>query len=219
MMKKLLFSVLLLGLAVSVFGQSASEATRKSPLKTDGPCVAITLEANAKNVEDVLKEKFKKQKTKSKKGFVFIEGEVIPFISSNVMDLYYLVDKKKDNQCEVIFFASKGYDNFVSSAEEPELINNIKKVLDDMVSEVRTYELNLAIEAQTKVLEKAMKEQENLVSDGENLVKEQEKLEKELEQNKADQDQNQKDQEAQTKVVDDEKKLLDELQKQLDQVK
>ena len=219
MIKKLLFSALLLGLAVSLFGQKSTEATRKSPLKTDGPCVVIQLEANYKNVEDVLKQKFKKQKVKSKKGFHFIEGEIIPFISSSAMDLYYNVEKKKENQCEVIFFASKGYDNFVSSQEEPDLINNIKKVLDDMVTEVRSYELQLAIDAQAKVLEKATKDQENLVKDGENLVKEQEKLEKELEQNKADQEQNKKDQEEQGKVIEDEKKLLDDLQKQLSQVK
>lgn len=219
MMKKLLFSVLLLGFAVTVFGQKSSEATRKSPKKVDGPCVVIELEANAKNVEDVLKQKFKKQKTKSEKGFVAVKEQIIPFISSNTMDLYYRVDKKKDNRCEVVFFASKGYDNFVSSQEEPELINNVKKVLDDMVAEVRSYELQLAIDTQMKVLEKATKQQEDLVKDGENLVKEQEKLEKEIEQNKADQDQNKKDQEDQAKTIEGEKKLLDELQKQLDQVK
>ena len=218
-MKRLYFSILFVLAASFVMAQKASESNEQSPLKTNGNAVTVTLEGDHKNVEAVLKEKFKKLKSKSEKGFQAYKGQIYSPLSSEMLDFYWKVEKRKNNESKVILFLSKGYDNWLTSQEDATTINNAKKMLDDLVSEVRKYELGIAISAQTKVVEKETKNMEKLAKEGEDLVKDHEKLTKEIEQNKVDQETNKNDQEAQKKVVEEQKKLLEELQKKLGQVK
>jgi hypothetical protein len=135
-----------------------------------------------------------------------------------MLDIYYRVEDKGNNKAKVIIFLSKGYDNWLTSAENGAEINNARKMLDKLIAEVRKYELQLAIDAQTKVVEEALKASEELVKDGEDLVKEQEKLQKELEQNKTDQEANKKAKEDQTRKVEEQKKLLETLKGDLGKV-
>lgn len=218
-MKKVILLPALLLISTWMFGQKATEGTEKSPLGTDGKCIVIDLEAQGKNVEAVLSDKFKKLKSKKEKGFEAYKAQIFSEVSSNTLDYYWKVDTKGDNKTKVLFFMSTGYDNWLNPNDHASEINNAKKMLDALVTEVRTYELNLAIEAQTKVLEGAIKEQEKLVKDNEGLKAELDKLQKEIEENKKNTEANVKSQEAQKKVVEDQKKVLDELQKQLGQVK
>ncbi len=218
-MKKVILLPALLLISTWMFGQKATEGTEKSPLGTDGKCIVIDLEAQGKNVEAVLSDKFKKLKSKKEKGFEAYKAQIFSEVSSNTLDYYWKVDTKGDNKTKVVFFMSTGYDNWLNPNDHASEINNAKKMLDALVTEVRTYELNLAIEAQTKVLEGAIKEQEKLVKDNEGLKAELDKLQKEIEENKKNTEANVKSQEAQKKVVEDQKKVLDELQKQLGQVK
>lgn len=218
-MKKAFLLPALLLIGTWMFGQKASEGTEKSPLGTDGKCIVIDLEAQGKNVEAVLNDKFKKLKGKKEKGFEAYKAQIFSEISSNTLDYYWKVDTKGDNKTKVLFFMSTGYDNWLNPNDHASEINNAKKMLDALVAEVRTYELNLAIDAQTKVLEGAIKEQEKLVKENEDLKAELDKLQKEIEENKKNTETNVKSQEAQKKVVEDQKKVLDELQKQLGQVK
>ena len=206
-------------LVFSLQAQTAAEAKEKFQKKIDGNAVSITIKGQKKNVEDVLKAKFKKQKTKNDKGNVMIEAAILPEISTNTMDYYYRVDKVSDEESKIVFFMSKGYTNFLTSAEDPNEIAAAKTMLESMVKEVSIFEFQIAIDAQMKVIEKAEKDQEKLVKDGEGLVKDQEKLEKELEQNKSDQAQNVTDQETQTGVIEAEKVTLQELQDKLNSVK
>jgi hypothetical protein len=218
-MKKVILLPALLLISTWMFGQKATEGTEKSPLGTDGKCIVIDLEAQGKNVEAVLSDKFKKLKSKKEKGFEAYKAQIFSEVSSNTLDYYWKVDTKGDNKTKVLFFMSTGYDNWLNPNDHASEINNAKKMLDALVTEVRTYELNLAIEAQTKVLEGAIKEQEKLVKENEGLKAELDKLQKEIEENKKNTEANVKSQEAQKKVVEDQKKVLDELQKQLGQVK
>lgn len=218
MKKNLLLPVLLL-IGTWVFGQKATEGTEKSPLGTDGKCIVIDLEAQGKNVEAVLSDKFKKLKSKKEKGFEAYKAQIFSEISSNTLDYYWKVDTKGDNKTKVLFFMSTGYDNWLNPNDHASEINNAKKMLDALVAEVRSYELGLAIAAQTKVVEDALKEQEKLVKENEDLKAELDKLQKEIEENKKETETNVKTQETQKKVVEDQKKVLDELQKQLGQVK
>lgn len=214
----ILFSAMLL-LCTGMFAQKATEGTEKSPLGTDGKCLVIDLEAQGKNVEAVLNEKFKKLKGKKEKGFESYKAQIFSEVSSNTLDYYWKVDTKGDNKTKVLFFMSTGYDNWLNPNDHASEINNAKKMLDALITEVRTYELNLAIDAQTKVLESAVKEQEKLVKENESLKSDLDKLQKEIEENKKATETNVKTQETQKKVVEDQKKVLDELQKQLGQVK
>jgi valyl-tRNA synthetase len=201
-----------------LFAQKAGERNEKSPAG-EGNAVVIELEGQAKNVEDVMKRKFSKVKGKSEKGFEAFTGVVFSEISANTLDIYYKVEKKDDTHSKIILFLSQGYNNFMSSKDFPSEISNGIKLLDGMVTEVRKYELELAISAQTKVVEEAVKTQEKLVAENEDLVKELEKLQKEIEENKTDTENNIKTQEEQKKAIEDQKKVLDELKNKLGQVK
>ncbi len=145
-------------------------------------------------------------------------AQVFPEISSNTIDIYYKVETKKDNQSKVILFMATGYDNWLTADENASELNNAKKMLEGLAAEVRTYELNLAIEAQTKVLESAVKTQADLEKDLAKLVTDLDKLQKEMDENKKTQEENKKTQETQKKTIEGEKKVLDDLQKQLGQV-
>lgn len=219
-MKKIyLLSLLVLFTSMSVIAQKAGEGSEKTPLGSNGPAIVIELEGQAKNVEDVLEAKFKKLKSSKSKGFVAFEGQIFTEIAPNTMDMYYKVDKKNDNEAKVIMFLSKGYNNWMTSSTNPSEVANAKKMLEELVAEVRKYELGIAIAAQEKVLDGATKDQEKLIKNGEDLVKEQQKLEDDLAKNKENQAANKQSQEDQKKVVEEEKKMLDELKKKLGGVK
>jgi Skp family chaperone for outer membrane proteins len=203
---------------VTGWAQKAAESTEKSPLGTDGKCLVVELVGQQKNVEAVLESKFKKLKGKKEKGYEAFKAQVFPEISSNTIDIYYKVDTKKENESKVVLFLATGYDNWLNPTDHSSELNNAKKMLEGLAAEVRTYELNLAIEAQTKVLEGAVKTQADLEKDLVKLGSDLEKLQKEIEENKKNQELNKKTQEEQKKAIETEKKTLDELQKQLGQV-
>ncbi|HEX2899627.1 MAG TPA: hypothetical protein VHS96_07910 [Bacteroidia bacterium] len=218
-MKKIsLIAAMLTLMFVSGWAQKATEGTEKSPLGTDGKCLTVELTGQQKNVEAVMENKFKKLKGKKEKGYEAFKAQVFPEISSNMIDIYYKVETKKDNESKVILFLSTGYDNWLNPTDHSSELNNAKKMLEGLAAEVRTYELNLAIEAQTKVLEGAVKTQADLEKDLAKLGSDLEKLQKEIEENKKSQELNKKTQEEQKKAIETEKKTLDELQKQLGQV-
>ncbi len=215
-MKKIfLLPVLLTVLSFSLWGQKTTEGSEKSPLGDSGPCLIVEVEGQRDNVEDVMKNKFKKLKTGKKKGYVSMEKQAYDEISATTIDMYYKVDKAGDNRTKVIMFLSTGYDNWMTSADHPNEINNTKAILDGLAREVRQYELELAIAAQTKVLEGLQKDQEDLEKDLEKLEKDHEKLEEDLAENKQDQETNKQDQEANKQKMEEEKKVLDELQQKL----
>lgn len=218
-MKKISLIAALLTLTfLSGWAQKATEGTEKSPLGTDGKCLVVELEGLQKNVEAVLEQKFKKLKGKKEKGYDAFKAQVFPEISSNTLDIYYKVETKKENQSKVILFLATGYDNWLNPTDHSSELNNAKKMLEGLAAEVRTYELNLAIEAQTKVVEEAVKTQAGLEKDLAKLGDDLTKLQQEIEKNKKEQEENKKTQETQKKVIEDQKKALDELQKQLGQV-
>lgn len=202
-----------------LFGQKAAEQNEKFAKGIDGAAVVITCPGDKKNVEDVMKKELKDAKGKggSTKGWDKCEECSWPAVSDKTLDYYWKVEKAGDDQSKIFVMTSFGNNNFLSSKDDAQAINNLKKFLEDMVEKIRTYELELAIAAQNKVLEDEMKAQEDLVKDHEKLVKDKEKLEKELEENKQDQENNKKAQEEQKKKIEAEKKTLSELQKKLGQ--
>lgn len=218
-MKKISLIAALLTLTfLSGWAQKATESTEKSPLGTDGKCLVVELTGQQKNVEAVLEQKFKKLKGKKEKGYDAFKAQVFPEISSNTLDIYYKVETKKEDQSKVVLFLATGYDNWLNPTDHSSELNNAKKMLEGLAAEVRTYELNLAIEAQTKVVEEAVKTQAGLEKELEKLGNDLTKLQQEIEENKKEQEENKKTQETQKKVIEDQKKALDELQKQLGQV-
>lgn len=196
------------------FAQKASESNETFSKGVTGSAITITCEGQAKNVETVMKKKFKEAKGKntSTKGWSGVTGAVWSELSPKTLDYFFKVEKAGNDQSTIKVMISHGNDNFISSKEDAQAMNNCKTMLEGMVSEIRLYELGLAIAAQEKVVEGAEKDLEKLVKEGEDLVKDQGKLEEELAENKKDQETNKGDQEAQKKEIETQKKLLQELQ-------
>ena len=220
-MKKLfLLPLLMVMMTGGAWGQKASEANENFAKKESGNAITITCEGDPKNVEEVLKTKLKKVKGGGNvKGNTAHEGVVIEEFSPKTLDYYYRVDKAGENQSKIIFFVSFGNNNFLSSKDDPSVVANIKTSLENMVSEIKRFEIQLAIEAQEKVLAGAISDQEKLEKDLEKLQKEQIKLEEELAKCKENQVTNKSSQEAQKKQIEEEKKVLSELQTKLGSVK
>ncbi|MCB9234415.1 MAG: hypothetical protein H6581_22365 [Bacteroidia bacterium] len=218
MKKNYFLSLCLLLFASMAFAQQPKATEGSGNIgKGEGTYISITCLGKPNNVEDLLKEKIKKMKGKkgSEKGWEVIEQAVWPEITDKTLDYYYRVEKAGNDESKIMFALSFGNANFISAKEDGGAINGVKQMLENLVEEIRVYEIQLAIDAQTKVVEGAVKDEEKLVGEGEKLTKDQAKLEKELEQNKKDQEANKKSQEEQKKVVEQEKKLLGELQKKL----
>ncbi len=215
MKKIILFPVLLTVFTLVAWGQKTTEGSEKSPLGKSGPCLIVEVEGQRDNVESVMRDKFKKLKTGKKKGYITMEKQLYEEISSSTIDLYYKVEKVGDNKSKVIMFLSSGYDNWLTLATHPNEVNNAKAILDGLAREVRVYELTLAIEAQTNVVEGITKNQESLKKDMEKLERDYEKLEQDISENRQDQEENKKNQEETKKTLEEEKKTLDELQKKL----
>ncbi len=91
---------------------------------------AITAETIEGNIE---RANFKR--SSHKKGFNIYRGVSWPAISNTRCDYYYKVKSKK-GKTTVYFSASKGYDNFVTSANDPEISGNIKTFLQNLDGQI-----------------------------------------------------------------------------------
>ena len=213
MKKILLFGAI--AICSTLFAQTAEFKTADFIKKEKGKAIVITLEGQEDNVEKVMEKKFSKLKHENEKGFEHYPAQIFSQISDKMLDYYWKVDKADKEHSTVILFISTGYNNFITEATHAKEIANAKQLLNNMQREVRTYELGLAIEAQEKVLEKAIKKKEDIVEDGEDLKKDEEKLKKELEENKQDQEENKKEQENQVKEVEKQTEVLNQLRSKL----
>lgn len=192
-MKHLLLSLLLSLCVISLHAQ-VREGQAEFIKKEKGNALTLTLEGQKKNVETVLNKAIKEstgQKSKSMKGFTLFEGVRFTEISSSSLDIYYKVAKasKKDQlNSKVTLFLSAGYNNFLDSSESPDEIASAKRFLEKMIPEVRRYELQLAIEDQTKIVDKSIKEQNKLEGELEDLIQKKEDILNAIEENKQNQE-------------------------------
>ena len=164
--------ILLLFCGISVaLAQQVTEGPRPFIKKTSGNSLSIIYTGQPANVEAVLQKWISEasgQRGSSKSGFKAWEGVRIQAFSPNTLDYYLSVDKlsrqDKENS-EATFFISAGNENFLSTGSNPEIINEVKSWLESMQKEITIYELQLAIEAQEKVIEKSLKEEDGLQKD------------------------------------------------------
>ena len=78
-------------------------------------------------MEETIAAKLKEAgiKTHAKKKKLYTYKDVsLPEISTNKVDLYYKVQKKK-HASKIFFIVSKGYDNYISTATDPTIAANI----------------------------------------------------------------------------------------------
>jgi hypothetical protein len=164
--------LILLGLLfLPASAQTITEDIRPFWKKETGNALSIVLPGQPKNVEAVMEKTFLAgtgNKGKSKSGVRMYEGVRYGEISNQMMDYYFKVDKARKgekNSSRVTLFLSTGNYNFIDSDSYPDELINATEVLENLVYDVRMYEMDLAIEEQQKSLEKAIKEHDRLMQD------------------------------------------------------
>lgn len=123
-------------------------------------------------------------------GFYVYKGVVLKGDKNELVDLYFKIDgrgRKKDNQSVIYMMTSKGADNFINDASEPEVYKAAQKFLNSFTSETATYKHTLDIQAQEETVKKAEKKYANLIEDEKDLSNKILKLQEELKRNKEEQ--------------------------------
>jgi hypothetical protein len=187
-MKKIFLSIIAIAFILNTQAQDAKESSIEL-LKAVHPCV----EASYSRPTDLMEEALKKRLTDAKigngdkkKGYRKYEGVIIPEISADKIDLYTIVDGKKENST-VYILVSKGYDNFVDSKTDETTIMNMKKFLNSLEVSAASLKLLADIEVSNEALKKAEYNYVEAVNEGKDLVKQKEKIEKNIEENKGSQ--------------------------------
>lgn len=154
-----------------LFAQTATEGLRPFVKRSSGNAISIIYTGQSKNVQKVLEEWLEEasgESSSNRNGFRAMEGVRIQAFSESTLDYYFKVDKvsrQDDEHSEVTVFVSAGNDNFITSGTNPEIVNELSYWLESMQREVTMYEIELAMEAQQKVIEKAEKEYDGLQRD------------------------------------------------------
>ena len=138
------------------------------------------------------------------KGFKVYKGIVISDISDASMDYIINVDRKgrkeKDESVLQLIILKNGT-NIVGATDE-EVTRNAKRFLNDLLSNVEAFNLELQIKAQQDVILKAQKKLKGLQTDKEDMEKKIQRLQDDIKQNVKDQEETQKDIDNQTKALD-----------------
>ncbi|MEZ4827470.1 MAG: hypothetical protein R3C61_14495 [Bacteroidia bacterium] len=175
---------------LSVSAQEIVEGPRNFLKNESYNALSVVVVGQAKNVEAVLDRKFEAatgSKPKSSKGIKTISGATYARMSSNTLDMFYKVEqatKTDANLSRVNLFLSSGNGNFISSETDPETMRGAADILKDLQTDVTIYEFEIAIEEQTKVVDKAIKDHEKMVSDSVKLENRLAETLQEIENNK-----------------------------------
>ncbi len=154
-----------------MMAQAVSEGAQPFIKKVTGNALSVIFTGQPENVEHVLEtwlEEASGKKAAARSGYRALEGVVVTAFSPNALDYYLLVEKLSRDDSErakATVFISAGNDNFISTSSNPEIMNEVVSWLESMQKEINVYELGLALEAQEKVIEKAVKVQESLQRD------------------------------------------------------
>jgi len=192
-MKRGMFLFSAMMVAATVFSQSATEEMIKYN-KTNVPGVSYaTPNYDVKVTAAALKarlEKDAKLKGANMNGFRYYQAQPFAELGPLNYDIYVKVatiGKKKDLKTVIYLLVSKGNENFESSAQNPELVNNMKNFLNDFAATyLRQYDTDQKIQSQSKVIEKLEKENKSLLSNREKLKKQTEENEKAISTNQGE---------------------------------
>jgi len=207
--KSLSAAALLLTAANISYAQNAQEG-RVSFMKGDQNAVVAEYDLPKNIVEDALKERLEKaglSKRSSEKGFMAYKGAIWTEVSPDKVDVYAKVEGK-GAVSTITLLVSKGYDNFISSATDPEKVQKVQAFLNSFIKDAKLYQLKLSIAAQEEAVKKAEKELKNTAEDGQKLAKDKEKVEKQIAENQTAQGQKQT-------TLDAAKVKLEELKREL----
>lgn len=165
------FTLILFWGMSGLLAQEVHETSRKFMKKSAGNALSIVIQGQPKNVEHVLNDLFKSQtgnKGKTSKGVTAFEGSVFRRISSGTMDYYFEVEKPSKGDeihSRVSLFIAEGNQNFISSSTHPEQMKAAKTFMKGLEMDVKKYEFQVAIDDQTKLIEKEEKNYEKMYQD------------------------------------------------------
>ena len=197
---KALLSLLLFALFINASAQSVYTSVKFN--KADKPALMLYLPYNQDVAEGTILAKLKETgfepeskgslfwKQNKADGFYVFKGVVLKGEKSELVDLYFKVDRrgsKKDNQSVIYMMTSKGADNFITDASEPDVYTAAKNFLNGFTSETATYKHTLDIKSQEETVNKAEKKLNDLVNDEKDLNKKIAKLQEDLKTNQQDQ--------------------------------
>jgi len=185
-MKKVILS-LICALGLSMFVSAQNTAVEKVvPFdKTNTrPGYCVTYKASAKDVNTAVKNRMTKEGLKGKgfaKNVTKYEQVNNASICAQMCDLYIKVEGSGASST-VTCFISKGYDNFVSSANDPETANLAKLFVESFSKDIEAVALLAQIAAQEKVLKKAENDYKKSVSAKEKVQKQLDAADKNVKQ-------------------------------------
>lgn len=160
--------------------------TSVSVNKNQSNAYTTSFEAEQSDVENTMEQELKKvlssSKTSSTKGFKLYKGVMLNAISTEKVDVYYKVESKK-KMSTVYLLVSKGYNNFVSSQNDPQMSANIVAFLSNLQVKVKEFEHTKAVDEQTKKVKDAEDNYNKYIKRAEELKKDKERIEKDIQDN------------------------------------
>jgi uncharacterized protein YihD (DUF1040 family) len=166
---------------LSLQGFAQSETSEDLQKIGKQPAFALGYNYSKKTVEEALALRLKNDKLKgsSSKGAVKYEGVHYATIADTPIDFYTKVtgDKKK---ATVYVFVSKGYENFLTSSNDPAVAAKVKAFLQSLNDDIQRYDLKNQTAAQEKEVKKAQKDYDKLVKKQKDLQKQQDTVAKDL---------------------------------------
>lgn len=112
-------------------------------------------------------------------------AQAFPDFGSQNYDIYTQVietGKKKDKKTIINLLVSKGNNNFVTPASDPDIISNMKIFLNNFTTYLKEYDTSVKAAEQQKNIAKMEKEYKSLNSDKEKLQKQMDKKNAEIQQ-------------------------------------
>lgn len=161
--------------------QSIQETTVKFDKKTVSAVIAEYRRPESV-IEDALEVQLEKEdlgKSGKRKGFKVYSNTTWKRIGMYSLDVYFKVDGNKNN-ASITVLISKGYDNFINPASEPDIINKVKEFLISLESTATDVQFALDVKAQQEVVAEAEKNYNRALSDSTDLIKQRQKLENEI---------------------------------------
>ena len=230
-MKKTLLTLLTcMSLSSLLVAQNAKETSIEFNKKSQ-PAVSADFDMPGMITEGAIKKKMKDAKIKggnSKDGFITYAEVIIPEIRAEKMDVYFKIEDKTTSST-LYMLTSKGYENFMSQATDPEVIAKTIAYITSLKKDIMTYGYNDEIAKQTEKQEDLEKDLKKAVKKGESLVKDKAQTESNINKNqnnignlKADKESQQKTLDfvrAKTGTVEQMNSIKKEISKQEDAVK
>jgi|SRR5690606_2534094 len=185
-MKTLLSQIVFFSLCLFFVNTTATAQTTREAMVKIGKTQHNTIVADFPCSKDILEKAFNNKtekeglkKSKKVKDFRVFSEVNVPDISPDKMDLYYNLEGN-DSKSTLFIAISKGYDNFISSTNNPEMIARVQDWINSINTEVKKVQLDIDIKKQEEVIKTAQKNYESAKDNTKKLMEQKSKIEEEI---------------------------------------